>query len=69
MANILQLNPPLAIKIPSQGKKGYAYLFIDYGIDNEVWGVADSATGEFWFYRTHLIRFDENITMGRTVPT
>jgi hypothetical protein len=67
MSQIHQLNPPLEMSTPKG--KGLCYLYIDYGLDNEVWLIADDKTGEAWFYKTSEIKFRSNITMGRVVMT
>lgn len=63
----MQLDPMLPMTTPKG--PGYAFILIDYSQEHDVvWGVADDATGEIWFWRNQCVRFRDNITMGRPRP-
>jgi hypothetical protein len=65
MQKMLQLDPPIPV-ITKKGK-GFAYVLIDYGIDYDLlWVVGLNENGECWTLSNKDIRFDENITLGRT---
>ena len=61
---ILQLNPPIPMTCPKG--LGYAWLVIDYGIEeNLMWVIALNETGEIWTYPNPVVRAQKNITLDR----
>lgn len=68
MPDMLQLKPPIPV-ITLKGK-GLAHVLIDYGPDHDLmWVVFQDATGECWTWRNSDVRGQENITMGRPIPS
>lgn len=62
---MLQLNPPMPLITPKG--TALAHFLIDRGIEHDLeWICVIDDTGECWTYRNPDIRFQKNITWGRT---
>ena len=60
----LQLNPPIPVETPKG--KALAHFLIDYGPEYDLlWICFDDATGECWTWHNHMIRAQDNISLGR----
>ncbi len=62
---ITQLNPPLPIWIPEQGRSALAHLVIDYGMECDLIWVCFVDNGEIWSLPNPRVRAQWNITMDR----
>jgi len=63
---MLQLNPPLPLNTPKGS--GLCHFLLDYGAEHHLmWVVIDDKTGEIWTWENHLVRGQQNITMGRII--
>lgn len=68
---LLQLNPPIPIKVCHQGKwtGALAHFLIDYGIEhNLIWHCCLDESGEWWAFENPSVRGTKNITCGRLAP-
>jgi len=63
---MLQLNPMIPIVRVSDKMKGYAFLIIDYSQEHDLLFSCAMEDGQIWTLSNTEIRFDKNITMGRT---
>jgi hypothetical protein len=62
---LLQLDPPIPLTCPKG--PALAHFLIDRGIELDLeWVCAIDATGECWTFKNPQIRFQKNITQGRT---
>lgn len=63
---ILQLNPPLPLySIPHQ-EECYAYLVLEYGVEDYTYFlIALEKTGEIWVLPNTQVRASKNFTAGR----
>jgi hypothetical protein len=63
--SVTQLNPPIPLDTPKG--PALAHFLIDYGPESNLeWVCAQEATGECWTWQNPDIRFQKNITQGRT---
>lgn len=61
---VTQLNPPIPVETPKG--KALAHFLIDYGPEYDLlWICFDDATGECWTWHNHMIRAQDNISIGR----
>ena len=63
---MLQLNTMIPIYRVSDNMKGYAFLVIDYSQEHDLIFTCGMDNGEIWSLKNNEIRFDSNITLGRT---
>lgn len=59
-----RINPPIEVVTPLG--EGIANFLWGESPDSLYWGVCIIATGESWWFQNHRIRYNTNITMGRT---
>jgi hypothetical protein len=64
---LLQLNPQIPMETPIGA--GLAFLVCDYSEEQHaLWVVADTATGQIWWWPNNLVRMQKNISLGRDAP-
>ena len=63
---MLQLNPMIPIIRVTDKMKGYAFLVIDYSQEHDLLFSCAMEDGQIWTLSNKELRFDKNITMGRT---
>jgi hypothetical protein len=64
---LLQLNPSIPMTTPKGD--GYAIMVTDYSEEHDaLWVVADTATGQIWWWPNHKVRMCKNISMNRMSP-
>ena len=66
---MLQLNPPIPVYVVSKEAKGFALGWIDYSQEHNLIWVVALDNGEVWSVQNPDIRLQNNITMGRKIPT
>lgn len=64
---LMQLDPTIPVRTPMGA--GIAHFLADISEEySTMWGVFDTATGQFWWWPTERIRAQRNISLGRHDP-
>lgn len=69
---MLQLNPMIPVSVVASDRhpsgSGQAFCLIDYSSEHNVlWGIAFDASGEIWWIENKFVRFQKNVSLGRTL--
>jgi hypothetical protein len=65
--SLLQLNPSIPMVTPKG--EGLAIMVADYSEEQDcLWVVADTATGQIWWWPNNRVRMSKNISLNRNNP-